>query len=43
MTMASGLRADYAALVEKKNLASLHFTKEASTWAQQLLAVCNDC
>jgi len=43
MTMASGLQADYSALVEKKNLASLHFTKEASTWAQQLLAVCNDC
>src|SRR6202162_1109318 len=43
MTMPSGLQADYAALVEKKNLASLHFTKEASTWAQQLLAVCNDC
>ncbi len=43
MTLASGLQADYAALIEKKNLASLHFTKEASTWAQQLLAVCNDC
>src|SRR5580698_9005268 len=43
MTMASGLRADYAALIEKKNLTSLHFTKEASAWAQQLLAVCNDC
>jgi hypothetical protein len=43
MTMASGLQADYAALVEKRNLASLHYTKEASVWAQQLLAVCNDC
>jgi hypothetical protein len=43
MTLASGLQADYAALIEKKNLASLHFTKEASVWAQQLLAVCNDC
>jgi hypothetical protein len=43
MTMASGLQADYAALIEKKNLASLRFTKEASTWAQQLLAVCNSC
>lgn len=43
MTLSSGLQADYAALIEKKNLASLHFTKEASTWAQQLLAVCSDC
>lgn len=43
MTLASGLQADYAALIEKKNLASLHYTKEASTWAQQLLAICNDC
>jgi hypothetical protein len=43
MTLASGLQADYAALIEKKNLSSLHYTKEASIWAQQLLAVCNDC
>ncbi len=43
MTLASGLQADYAALIEKKNLASLHYTKDASAWAQQLLAVCNDC
>jgi hypothetical protein len=44
MTLASGLQADYAALIEKKNMASLHYTKEASTWAQQLLVVCNnDC
>ena len=43
MTLASGLQADYAALIEKKNLSSLHYTKEASVWAQQLLAVCNDC
>ncbi len=43
LTLASGLQADYAALIEKRNLASLHYTKEASVWAQQLLAVCNDC
>lgn len=43
MTLASGLQADYAALIEKKNLSSLHYTKEASVRAQQLLAVCNDC
>lgn len=43
LTLASGLQADYAALIQKKNMASLHYTKEASVWAQQLLAVCNDC
>src|ERR1700751_3596140 len=43
MTLSSGLQADYAALIEKKNLASLHFTKEASVSAQRLLNVCHDC
>ncbi|MGA8618356.1 MAG: hypothetical protein WB660_07540 [Candidatus Sulfotelmatobacter sp.] len=43
LTLASGLRADYEALIEKRNLASLHYTKEASVWAHQLLAICNDC
>lgn len=43
MTLSSGLQADYAALIEKKNLASLHYTKEASTYAQQLLAICDNC
>jgi hypothetical protein len=43
LTLSSGLQADYAALIEKRNLASLHFTREASAWAQQLLAVCHDC
>jgi hypothetical protein len=43
LTLSSGLQADYAALIEKRNLASLHFTKEASVSAQQLLAVCPDC
>ncbi len=45
MTLASGLRADYAALIEKRSLASLHYTKESSGWADQLLAahpVCYD-
>ncbi len=42
-TLCFGLQADYAALIEKRNLASLHFTKQASTSAQQLLAVCHDC
>ena len=43
MTLSAGLQADYAALIEKRNLASLHFTKEASASAEQLLAVCHDC
>jgi hypothetical protein len=43
LTMASGLQADYAALIEKKNIASLHYTRESTEWAQQLLAICNDC
>src|SRR6202790_2108219 len=43
LTLSSGLQADYAALIEKRDLASLHFTKEASVSAQQLLAVCHDC
>ena len=43
MTLASGLQADYTALVEKRNVASLHFTKQASASAQELLAVCHDC
>jgi hypothetical protein len=43
MTLASGLRADYAALIEKRNLVSLHYTKEATVWAAQLLAVDSQC
>ncbi len=42
-TLSSGLQADYAALIEKRNMASLHFTKQASASAQELLAVCGDC
>jgi hypothetical protein len=43
MTLSSGLRADYAALIEKHNLASLHYTKQATSWAQRLLAVDPQC
>ncbi len=42
-TLSSGLQADYAALIEKRNLASLHYTKQASASAQELLVVCPDC
>jgi hypothetical protein len=43
MTLSSGLKADYAALIEKRNLASLSLTKDASKWAQQLLAADPNC
>ena|SRR5208282_2047319 len=43
MTFAAGLRSDFAALIEKRNLASLHYTKEATAWAAQLLAADPGC
>jgi hypothetical protein len=43
LTLVHGLRADYAALVEKRNLAALKLTRRASDWAKKLLAVDPDC
>jgi hypothetical protein len=43
MTLNSGLRSDFAALIEKRNVAALHYTKEATTWANQLLAADPTC
>ncbi len=43
MTLSSGLKADYAALIEKKNMSSLRLTKDATKWASQLLAVHPEC
>lgn len=43
MTLSSGLQADYAALIEKKNMTSLHYTREANDWADRLLAVDPNC
>jgi len=43
MTLSAGLKADYAALIEKRNLASLTYTKQATRWAEQLLAVDPNC
>jgi hypothetical protein len=43
MVLSSGLKADYAALVEKRNLAALHFTRAATSWAERLLAVDPEC
>jgi hypothetical protein len=39
LTLSAGLNADYAALIEKRNMASLHYSREATAWAEQLLAV----
>lgn len=38
MTLCNGLQADYAALIEKRNVASLRFTKESAKWADKTLA-----
>lgn len=43
MTLTSGLQGDYAALIEKRNLASLHYTKVATAWADQTLAADPNC
>jgi hypothetical protein len=43
LTLCSGLQADYAALIEKRNLASLRYSRAASALGQQLLAECHDC
>ena len=41
--LANGLRADYTALIEKRNLASLSYTKASRLVAQQLLAIDPTC
>lgn len=43
MTLTNGLQADYAALVEKRNIVSMRYTKESTMWAGQTLAVDRDC
>jgi hypothetical protein len=43
MTLSSGLQADYAALIEKRNLPSLRYTRDANDWAAKLLAVDPEC
>jgi hypothetical protein len=43
LTLTNGLEADYAALIEKRNVASLHYTKESTAWGQQTLAVDPEC
>jgi hypothetical protein len=43
LTLTNGLQGDYAALIEKRNLASLRYTKQATAWGDQTLAVDPDC
>ena len=43
MMLATGLHSDYAALIEKRNFASLHYAKDSSAWAGQLLAADPTC
>lgn len=43
MTLSSGLQADYAALIEKRNMSSLKYTRDANDWADKLLAVDPTC
>jgi len=43
MTMANGLRADYAALIERKDSASLSYTKKGRKSAGKLLTVDSGC
>jgi hypothetical protein len=42
LTLVYGLRADYAALIEGRNLASLSYTRQASAHAKTLLAIAPD-
>lgn len=42
LVLVSGLRADAAALIEKKNMAAVSFTKAGNSYAERLLAVSPD-
>jgi hypothetical protein len=37
-TLVSGMRSDYALMIDKKDLAALNYSKEASAWSKQALA-----
>src|SRR5260370_3376844 len=43
MTLVNGLKADYSALIENRSLVALHYTRNATNYARQLLAICGDC
>lgn len=42
MALVNGLRADYVALIEKRDMAGLSYTRDATTWANKLLAQAPD-
>lgn len=42
MNLVYGLRADYAALIERRDWAALNYTKAAKEWADKLLAIAPD-
>jgi len=43
MTLSEGLQADYASLIDKSNLKALSYTRQATQWADRLLAVDPEC
>jgi hypothetical protein len=43
MTLVNGLRADYTSLFENRYRVALHYTRDATNYARQLLAICGDC
>jgi hypothetical protein len=43
MTLVNGLRADYMSLFENRYGAALHYTRDATSYARRLLAICGDC
>jgi hypothetical protein len=43
MALVNGLRADYAALIEGRNLAALPYTRQAARWAARLIALEPEC
>ncbi len=43
MTLVNGLKADYTALFENRSRVALHYTRDATNYARQLLAICGDC
>lgn len=42
MALVSGLRADYAGLIEQRSMAALSYTREGARWANKLLAIAPD-
>ncbi|HYL14972.1 MAG TPA: hypothetical protein VEV41_18160 [Terriglobales bacterium] len=40
MTLVNGLRADYTAFFENRSRVALHYTRNATNYARQLLAIC---